>query len=132
MNRTDVKLPSNRKFGFFFTICFLVGSIYCFYSEIKTGFIVFSSLSLFVLLITIIKADLLFPLNKFWMYLGISIGTIVSPVVLGLVFFGIFSPIGMFMRFLGRDELNLKSTIKSSYWIERKPSTRSDSFEDQF
>ena len=79
-----------------------------------------------------IKSDALLPLNKLWMYFGILLGMIVSPIVLGIVFFGLFTPIAMFMRLSGRDELRLKLTQKASHWISRSEPIKSESFKHQF
>ena len=91
----------------------------------------FAAASIF-LFITMIKSDALLPLNKLWMYFGILLGMIVSPIVLGIVFFGLFTPIAMFMRLSGRDELRLKFTQKTSHWISRNERIKSESFKDQF
>ena len=126
------ELPSNRKFGFFFAAVFLAASVY-FY--IQTGAIfsyTFAGLGVIFLLVTIIKAEALLPLNKLWMRLGHLIGMFVSPLVLGLIFFGIFTPLGLMMRFFGRDELRLKFKEKHSYWIKREIALESYSFKNQF
>ena len=102
------ELPSNRKFGFFFTVVFLVASAYFYMKTNTIGLYTFGGLAIIFLLITIIKAEILLPLNKLWMSLGHLIGMFVSPIVLGLIFFGIFTPIGFMMRIFGRDELQLK------------------------
>ena len=67
------------------------------------------------------------------MSLGFVIGIIVSPLVLGFLFFGIFTPLAIFMRVFGRDELRLKKTRNRSYWIYRKGDTsQAQSFGTQF
>ena len=70
-------------------------------------------------LVTLIKSDALLPLNKLWMRFGVLLGIIVSPIVLGIIFFGMFTPIAILIRFSGRDELHLKFTQKGSHWIPR-------------
>ena len=84
------------------------------------------------LLITLIKSDALLPLNKLWMRFGLLLGMIVSPIVLGVIFFGLFTPIAMLMRLSGRDELRLKFTQKASHWISRGEPIKSESFKHQF
>ena len=132
MKFLEVKLPSNRNFGFFFTFVFVVAAAY-FYNvaNIVWAYIFVVTASIFML-ITLIKSDVLIPLNKLWMRLGILLGMIVSPIVLGIIFFGLFTPISMLMRLSGRDELRLKFTQKASHWISRNEPIKSESFKNQF
>ena len=69
-------------------------------------FVVFSSF----------KPDLLDPLNKAWMTLGLLLGKIITPLILGVIFFGIFSPIAIFFKIIGRDELRLEFKLRKTYW----------------
>ena len=132
MNISEIELPSNRKFGFFFTFVFSVAAAYFYYSANLTWAYVFVGAASIFLLVTLIKSDALLPLNKLWMRFGLLIGMIVSPIVLGVIFFGIFSPIAMLMRLSGRDELRLKFTQKASHWISRGEPIKSVSFKHQF
>jgi hypothetical protein len=67
------------------------------------------------------------------MKLGELMGKIVSPFVLGVIFFALITPIGFFGRLFGRDELRLKGSKASSYWIDRvPPGPSSDSYKNQF
>jgi len=84
------------------------------------------------MLVTIFKDELLLPLNRLWMRFGLLIGMIIGPIVLGLIFFTLFSPVAIFMRLFGRDELHLKYKKKSSYWILRDETIHTDSFKRQF
>ena len=63
---------------------------------------------------------------------GLLLGMIVSPIVLGIIFFGLFTPIATLMRLSGRDELKLKFTQKVSHWIPRNDPINSKSFKYQF
>ena len=126
-------LPTDKKFGLFFTAVFFVSSIYFYLYEIHSLAIGFISLCVLFFVISLIKADLLHPLNKIWMSLGLLIGMIVSPIVLGLIFFGIFTPISLIMRAFGRDELRLRFVQKVTYWVPRVVSkTQTDTFKNQF
>ena len=84
------------------------------------------------LVITIINAKILLPLNKLWMKFGILLGMIVSPIIMGIIYFGIFTPIGIIMRLAGRDELRLRLTKQKTHWINRKILNKVDSFKNQF
>ena len=132
MKLNKIQLPTNKKFGYFFSGIFLTISLYFLYSErFSTGYI-FATLALLFVIITIIKADLLLPLNKLWMYFGYLLGIIISPIVLGIIFFGLFTPYSLVMRMMGRDELRLRKTNKKSYWIIRSKSSPQTDFKQQF
>lgn len=132
MKFSEIKLPSNRKFGFFFTFVFAIAAAYFYYyANIGWAYAFVAASSIF-LLITLIKSDALLPLNKLWMRFGLLLSVIVSPIVLGIIFFGLFTPIAMLMRLGGRDELKLKFTQKASHWITRNEAITSDSFKNQF
>jgi len=132
MKFSDIELPSNKKFGFFFTFVFAVASVY-FYNATSTSWsYAFGLTSLLFLIISSVKAEILLPLNKLWMRLGHLIGMIVSPIVLGIIFFGLFTPIAFIMRLCGRDELRLKFLNKQSHWITRIEPIKSETFKHQF
>ena len=128
----DIQLPSNKRFGFFFTIVFLLTSVYFYIEFYKIAFYCFCFLTIVFFFITIFKAEILRPLNRLWMSLGLILGVIISPIIMGMIFFIIFTPVGILMRLFGRDELGLKLKKKSSYWIKREDSNQSNSFKYQF
>ena len=128
----EIELPSNRKFGFFFTFIFSVAAAYFYYSANISWAFVFIVAAVIFLIVTFVKSDALLPINKLWMRFGLILGMIVSPIVLGLIFFGMFTPIAILMRLSGRDELKLKFTQKSSHWISRAEQTKSVTFKNQF
>ena len=132
MNFSDVKLPSNKKFGFFFTFIFALIAAYFYKATNFSWAYTFASTSLIFLFITIIKDDILLPLNKLWMRFGFLLGIIISPIVLGIIFFGLFAPIAFIMKLSGRDELRLKFNKKPSHWISRSETIKSESFKQQF
>lgn len=133
MKLAKKNLPSNRKFGLFFTLIFLLVSIYMFFFSAPLAWIIFGILSLSLLLITLINEALLQPLNILWMKLGYLLGKIVSPIILGILFFVIISPIALITRLFGRDELGLKKRNQSSYWKDREPSQlERNTFKRQF
>ena len=132
MNFSDTELPSNSKFGFFFSVVFLVAFLYFFISGIYLAAYTFASLTLLFFIITLVKAELLLPFNKLWMRFGVILSLIISPLILGIIFFGLITPIALLMRLFGRDELRLRLANKSSYWIDRNLSTEAESFKYQF
>lgn len=130
---SNVELPSNHRFGFFFTIVFGALTAFIYFSQDGVYFYLPLFFALAILLTTILKADFLLPLNKLWMKFGFLIGMVVSPIVLGFVFFGIFMPVSIVMKVFGRDELRLKLVGRASHW-KRKDSSISglESFNNQF
>jgi len=82
---------------------------------------------------TTFKEELLLPFNKLWMRFGFLLGLIVSPIVLGFIYFGLFTPISLIMRLVRRDELRLRLKNRTSYWIIRDPNhLKKTSFRNQF
>jgi len=132
MKFSDIELPSNKKFGFFFTFVFTILAFYFLFIDSILWAQALAILAVLFLLITFIIPQVLLPLNKLWMRFGLLLGMIVSPIVLGIIFFGLVTPYGVVMRMFGRDELRLKFTEKSSHWISRSESITSDSFKNQF
>ena len=132
MAYSQIQLPSNRKFGFFFTLVFSLAAGYFYIHDNIFWLYVFIVAALTFLSLTLIKADVLLPINRLWMRFGLLLGIIVSPLVLGLIFFGIFTPTAYFMRLIGRDELHLKLRKKPSYWVTRSEPVKTESFKKQF
>jgi hypothetical protein len=133
MNVSDIILPDNRKFGFFFTTIFLFASVYFYFNNSIVVPFLLAIIGLLFLAITFIKADLLLPLNRLWMRFGLLLGMIVSPIVLGIIFFCLFTPVSLISRLFGRDELRIEFKQKHSHWIPRDSShTQTHSFKYQF
>lgn len=132
MKFSEVKLPSNKKFGFFFALVFGLVALYFYITDMILSSYSMAALSVIFLVITVVRDNMLLPFNKLWMRFGLLLGIIISPIVLGIIFFGLFTPIAFAMRLSGRDELRLKFRKKSSHWISRSESTQSVSFKNQF
>ena len=132
MKLPDIEVPSNRKFGFFFTLVFFIAAAYFYFNTIFFWFNILAGICITFFVVTIVKPDFLFPLNKMWMKLGILLGMIIGPIVMGIIFFGIFTPIAIVMRLLRRDELRLKFKKQTCHWISRDASTEFYSFKNQF
>jgi len=114
----DVKIGSNRSFGIVFFVFFLIIAIY---PLIKDGELRLWSLfiSIVFLFLGLVNSKILNPLNKLWFKFGIFLGKIISPLVMGIIFFLVVTPIGLLMRLLNKDLLNLRFNNNSSYWIEK-------------
>jgi hypothetical protein len=129
----NIKTPSDKIFGLFFSALFFFLFIY-FYTK-NQGFIaiLFLLTSIILCIFSIFNSKKLHPLNKCWMQFGQLLGKISSPIILGFIFFGIFTPMGILMRILGRDELRLKMKPQKSFWKMRQPSLiSSNTFKNQF
>jgi len=119
-------LPSNKKFGVFFSVVFLI--LYFYLSNI-----LFLSLSLLFLFFSFFYTNALQPLNDLWFKLGMLLGNIVSPVVLGFIFFLLITPISVIGKIFKRNPLkiNLDKNIKT-YWITRDNGFTKEDFNNQF
>tara|TARA_B100001989_G_C24392779_1_gene390129 strand:+ start:91 stop:477 length:387 start_codon:yes stop_codon:yes gene_type:complete len=114
----EPKIGSNRSFGIVFSIVFLIISIYPILNDENIR-IWSLAISLIFLTLGIINSKILNPLNKIWFKLGILLGKIISPIVMGIIFFLVVTPTGLLMRVLKKDLLRLKYNKDSSYWIEK-------------
>ena len=122
-------LPTNRNFGLVFTIVFVIIS---FWPLLKGGDIRHWSLiiSIIFFVLALLNSNLLTPLNKLWMQFGFLLGKIVSPIVMGFIFFLVVTPTGIIMRFLGKDLLNLKKNNQKTYWIHKN--NKNNNMKNQF
>jgi hypothetical protein len=128
------QLPSNKKFGLLFLcICFSFFLYAYSKNEARLTIGLLLLLSSFFLITSFFYQTLLTPLNKAWFMLGLALGKVVSPIVLGIIFFGLITPIALIARLMGRDELKLRRPKKSTYWSEPISSSSDvDSFKNQF
>ena len=119
MKKVSVKISSNRSFGFVFFVVFLVISLWPLKSQGDLRLWAFI-LSLIFLVLGVLNSKFLTPLNKLWHKFGIFLGSIVSPIVMGMVYFIVVTPTGVFMRLLGKDLLKTsKEKHTSTYWMKR-------------
>ena len=125
----EIKLPTNRNFGVVFFFVFLIISLFPLLKNenIRIWSII---IALVFLVLGLLNSKFLTPLNKIWFKFGIILGRLVSPIVMGIVFFTIVTPTSFIMRVLGKNLLNLKKGNKKTYWIER--SKIKSKMKDQF
>ena len=131
MNSTS---PSNRSFGFLFAGIFFGLSAYSRYRGAgATEVFGWLGVSVLTALLALVAPGVLAPFNKAWMGLGNLIGNAVSPLVLGVIYFVLITPIALITRLFGRDELRLRRKNTTTYWIDRSPpGPAGDSFKNQF
>ena len=129
----DVKISSNRSFGIVFFIVFLLIATYplTYSGEIRVWSI---TISFTFLVLGLLNSKILTPLNKLWFKFGIFLGKIISPLIMGIIFFLVVTPTGLIMRMFGKDPLRQKiDKDVASYWIEREPPGPSpNSMKNQF
>ena len=118
-SNSKIKISSNRSFGLVFFVVFLIVALWPlkYEEDIRLWSLV---ISIIFFILGVINSKLLTPLNMLWFKFGILLGSIVSPIVMGIVYFLVVTPIGVFMRFLGKDLLKM-SKVKNTntYWIQR-------------
>ena len=118
MKNTEIRISSNKSFGVVFFIVFLIVSIY---PLINNGELRIWSLitAIIFLILGLINSKVLTPLNKLWFKFGLLLGKVISPLIMGIIFFLVVTPTALIMRIIGKDLLNLKFNNKKSYWIEK-------------
>ena len=114
----NTKLPTNKNFGIVFSVIFLIISLFPLINDgsLRIWSLIVSTVFLFL---GLINSKILTPLNKIWFKFGLLLGRIVSPVIIGVIFFLVVTPTALIIRLIGKDLLNLKFNKHKSYWIEK-------------
>ena len=122
--QSKIKLPTNRNFGIVFSIVFLIIALWPLLkqNDLRLWSLYISGI-FFVL--GLLNSKLLLPLNKIWFKFGILLGSIIAPIVMGIVFFLVVTPTGLIMKLLRKDLLNLKKNKKETYWLDKNNSNSS-------
>ncbi len=117
--KSNIKISSNRNFGLVFFFIFLIVSIWPLIHD-ESPRIWSAIISLTFLILVLTRSKLLTPLNLLWAKFGIILGSIIAPIVMGVVFFLVVTPIGLVMKIAGKDLLSTKyDKKKKTYWIKR-------------
>ncbi len=131
--REEIEGSSDRSFGIVFAIVFAVIGLlpFAFGGGVRLWALLIGGA---FLLVALALPSILAPLNRLWLRFGLLLHRIVSPIVLGIMFFVVITPMGLLMRALGKDLLRLKFDERSSsYWIARvPPGPPPESLRDQF
>ena len=113
-----IKLPTNRNFGIVFFLVFLVISLFPLLNNESIR--IWSVIIAFVFLVLgLINSSILSPFNKLWFKFGIMLGGLISPFVMGLIFFIVITPTSFLVRLFGKDLLSLKKIDKKTYWVKK-------------
>ena len=118
-SNSKINISSNRSFGLVFFVLFLIVALWPlkYEEDIRLWSLV---ISIIFFILGVINSKLLTPLNKLWFKFGILLGSIVSPFVMGIIYFAVVTPIGVLMRLLGKDLLKTTKTKSiSTYWMKR-------------
>ena len=119
-SNSKINISSNRSFGLVFFVIFLIVALWPlkYEEDIRLWSLV---ISIIFFILGVINSKLLTPLNKLWFKFGILLGSIVSPIIMGIVYFLVVTPTGIIMRLSGKNLLQMKK-IKSvsTYWTKRK------------
>jgi len=117
MNK-NIKVSSNKSFGIVFFIVFLIVSIYPVFNsgDVRVWSLI---ISLIFLILGLLNSIILSPLNKIWFKFGILLGSIASPVVMSIIFFGVVTPTAIVMKMFNKNLLSLKKNNKKTYWVEK-------------
>ena len=114
----EIKIGSNKSFGIVFFLVFLVISLYPLINNESLRY--WSLVVSFVFLILgLFNSNILTPLNRLWFKFGILLGKFISPLIMGIIFFLVVTPIGILMKIFKKDLINLKFDNSKSYWIEK-------------
>lgn len=119
--KSEVKQGSDKSFGLVFAAVFALIGLWPLFKggELRLWALVLGALFLAV---SFLRPSLLKPLNRVWFLFGLLLHKIVSPLIMGLLFFLTVTPTGLIMRALGKDPLRLKRDPNAtSYWIVRDP-----------
>ena len=119
LHESNIRIGSNRNFGLVFFFVFLIVSLLPLLKE--EPFRIWSIvIAIIFLILGLMNSNLLTPLNILWFKFGLFLGSIVSPIIMGIVFFLVITPTGFVMKIMGKDLLNKKyDNEKKSYWINR-------------
>ena len=118
-SNSKINISSNRNFGLVFFVIFLIVALWPlkYEEDIRLWSLV---ISIIFFILGVINSKLLTPLNKIWFKFGILLGSIVSPIIMGIVYFAVVTPTGILMRLLGKDLLKTTKTKSiSTYWMKR-------------
>ena len=115
---------SNKSFGILFSVVFLLVALWPILNENEIRFWALI-LSVIFLALGLLNSKILTPLKILWIKLGEKLGIIVSPIVMGIIYFFVITPTGLLVKLFGKDLLNIKFSKEKTYWIKRDKLTGS-------
>lgn len=125
------KLPPDRNFAYFCSLCCAGGSFFCYYNEINLVWFLLA-LAILFLFIAVFKPILLRPANMGWHFIGATLGRIISPCVMFFIYFVIFTPFALLLRAFNRDVLRIRDKERSTFVNKDNSQQTISSFKRQF
>jgi len=120
LTKSKTEMGTNRSFGLVFFVFFLILSFLPIINGKSLNIWLFLA-SLLFLILGILNSKILTPFKKIWFKLGVFLGNIISPIVMGFIFFLVVTPTGLLLKVFGKDLLKIKyNKKKNSYWIKRE------------
>lgn len=121
LGHSTIRMGSDRNFGFVFAGAFsLFAAVSLWNGTGKWPFLL--AIAVAFVVVTLLAPHWLRPLNRLWHRFGLLLGRIVSPIVMGTLFFVVVTPVATLARLFGNDPLRLKRDPEAvTYWIERTP-----------
>tara|TARA_Y100000590_G_scaffold453325_1_gene598171 strand:- start:14507 stop:14902 length:396 start_codon:yes stop_codon:yes gene_type:complete len=120
LTNSKTEMGTNRSFGLVFFVFFLILSLLPVINGGSLNIWLFFT-SLFFLILGVVNSKILTPFNKVWIKLGVYLGNIISPIIMGVIFFFVLTPIGLLLKVFGKDLLRTKyNDKKETYWIKRE------------
>lgn len=129
----EIETSSDRSFGFVFTGALSLLAAYLAWKGSAWWPLPLPPALVFLIL-ALVQPKLLAPLNRAWTRFGLLLGAIVAPVVMGVIYFGLITPMALLARLLGKDFLRLKrDPAAATYWLQRQdPRSSPERLRDQF
>jgi hypothetical protein len=122
--KQKIKLPTNKNFGLVFFLVFLVISLWPLLSQNELRYWSLT-LAIIFLILGWLNSKVLTPLNRIWMKFGLFLGNLISPIVMGIIFFCVVTPTGLILRLFKKDVIKLKRNDLKTYWT-KKDNTNND------
>lgn len=119
----EERTASNRNFGLTFAVVFLLVAAYQVFREGYIWALGFGTASVLICALTFVRPSVLAPANRVWTRLGLLLHKVMNPLIMGFMFFLVFTPMGFSMRLFGFDPLarRLRQKNPNSYWKTRDP-----------
>ena len=120
LEKSKIKMGSNRGFGVVFFVVFLIIAFWSFRGDFEQIKIIPLIISISFLILGLLNSKILTPLNKLWFKFGLLLGVIAAPIIMGFIFFLVVTPIAFIMKLAGKDLLKIKyDKLSKTYWIKR-------------
>ncbi len=119
--REELPLPSERSFGITFCVVFAIFALISVWRG-GTWWPWLGGIAAVFGVAGLIAPALLRPLNKLWFKFGLLLHKVMTPLIMGILFYLLITPVGLLMRLSGKDPMRMKGGDDAeTYWIDREP-----------